>query len=459
MSVPAGSAGQIAQPVWPVAPAAPAAPTSATPAGPAAPGVLATGERDMELDAFYADERNLSVARATHPVRSFYNVHTRPGPSGYAGAREETLRLSLPNPLNDPAQATVLPQTFDQVKPSVPATKAIFDAATGYWLYAPPKLKQWYDHASNKKELTAKVAVFFGVGPEPNLFGLRQFFADTRTCVLVGVAGFESGWTNVPKAWGVGISTAIIRTLLDRAGLKDLPFQVEVLAGYSTGYRGLNLTAINKLVDLSRLRRFVYLDAFYQHDDHPQPPASHPFHKKLTLWAADTVYKASSAAEVFIVGYTHPGATPRDDKFEPKGPLKAISALRPDSTHFLDLEFKRDGLDPVADDLEKVCLARLLQAGVDDYYPLASLPMKMQALVVLLPDRGSLGVAHLTGYTYLRTWRTDPKVKAALAAFPTADALALVNRHKLLDGWTTTARIEFRHRDFVQEIGKELLLP
>jgi hypothetical protein len=35
----------------------------------------------------------------------------------------------------------------------------------------------------------------------------------------------------------------------------------------------------------------------------------------------------------------------------------------------------------------------------------------------------------------------------------------LVNRHKLLDGWSTTARIEFRHRDFVQEIGKELLLP
>lgn len=451
MSVPAGTVGQIVPPVWPVAPAPPAAPTVA--------GVVATGERDMELDAFYTDERNLSVARSDHPVRSYYNVHTKADASGYANARWETMRRRQPNPLNDPTQAKVLTQTFDQVKPSVKATKAIFDEPTKYWLYAPPKLKEWYDKASDKTQRTAKVAVFFGVGPEPNLFGLRQFFADTGVCVLVGVSGFESGWKNVPKAWGVGVSTAIIRTLLDGAGLKDLPFQVEVMAGYSTGYRGLNLTAINKLVDLSKLRRFIYLDAFYQHDDHPQPPASHPFHKKLTLWAADTVLKASPAAEVLIVGYTHPGATPRDDKNNPKGPLKEIAALKEGATTFFDLEFKRDGLDPVADDLEKVCLARLLQAGVDDYYSLASLPMKMQKLIALLPDRGSLGIAHLPGYRYFRTWRLDPQVKAALAAFPALQALALVDHFKLLDGWSTDARIEFRHRDFVQEIGKELLLP
>jgi hypothetical protein len=461
MSVPAGSVAPIAQPVWPVAPAPPQAPSTQAPStqAPSTPAALATGERDMELDAFYTDERNLSVARADHPIRSFYNVHTKADASGYANARIETLRLRLPNPVNDPAQATVLTQTFDQVKPSVNATRAIFDAPTRYWLYAPPKLKQWYDAASDKTERKARVAVFFGVGPEPNLFGLRQFFADTGVCVLVGVSGFESGWNNVPKAWGVGISTAIIRTLLDRAGLKDLAFQVEVMAGYSTGYRGLNLTAINKLVDLSKLRRFIYLDAFYWHDDHPQPAASHAFHKKLTLWAADTVFRASAAAEVFIVGYTHPGATPRDDKFNPKGPLKEITALRPGSTYFFDLEFKRDGVDPIADDLEKVCLARLLQGGVDDYFALASLPMKMQALVRLLPDRGSLGVAQLPGYRYFRTWRLDPQVKAALAAFPAVEALALVDRFKLLDGWSTNARIEFRHRDFVQEIGKELLLP
>jgi hypothetical protein len=451
VSVPTGTVGQIVPPVWPVAPVPPAAPSASTP--------LAKGQRHMELDAFYADERKLSVPRSDHPIRSYYNVHTKADASGYEHASWETMRRKQPNPLNDPALSTVLPQTFAQVKPSVKATQAIFDEPGKYWLYAPPKLKAWYDAASDKKELTARVAVFFGVGPEPNLFGLRQFFAETGVCVLVGVNGVESGWKNVPKAWGVGVSTKIIRTLLDDAGLKDLPFQVEVMAGYSTGYRGLNLTAINKLVDLSKLRRFIYLDAFYWHDDHPQPAETHPFHKKLSVWAADTVFKASAAAEVFIVGYTHPGATPRDAKNNPKGPLKEIDALRPGSTYFLDLEFKRDGVDPIADDLEKVCLARLLQGGVGDYFELTSLPMKMQKLIALLPDRGSLGIAQVPGYRYFRTWRLDPAVKLALAAFPTMSALALVDHFKLLDGWTTSARIEFRHRDFVQEIGKELLLP
>jgi hypothetical protein len=116
-------------------------------------------------------------------------------------------------------------------------------------------------------------------------------------------------------------------------------------------------------------------------------------------------------------------------------------------------------MDPIADDLEKVCLARLLQGGVGDYFAQASLPMKMQKLIQLLPDRGNLGIAHMPGFRYFRTWRLDPGVKAALAAFPAVQALALVDHYKLLDGWSTSARIEFRHRDFIQEIGKELLLP
>ena len=129
------------------------------------------------------------------------------------------------------------------------------------------------------------------------------------------------------------------------------------------------------------------------------------------------------------------------------------------TTRFLDLEFKRGGLDPVADDLEKVCLARLIQAGVDDYLTLASLPLAVQKLVGLLPARGDLGVAQRSGFQQLRDWRKETAVKPALAAFPVGAALRLVDQHKLLNDWTTTKRIEFRHRDFVQEIGKELLLP
>ena len=369
------------------------------------------------------------------------------------------MRKDFPNPLADPAVATVLPQPFSEIKPTTRGTEAIFDRPVRYWLFASPKLKERYDELTDKTDLTAKVAVFFGVGPEPNLFGLRSYFSPTVTPVLVGVPGFESGWKDVPKAWGVGITTAAIRTLLDEAGFAGLPFQVEVMAGYSTGYRGLNLTAINKLVDLTHMKRIVYFDAFYWHDDHPMPSTSHPFHKKLTVWAVDTVFKESASAEAFIVGYTHPGATPRDASNNPKGPLRELKALRQGATYFLDLEFKRDGLDPVADDLEKVCLARLLQGGIDDPLSAASLPAGADELIRLLPERGSLGVAQLPGYVYFRKWRLDPAVKKALAGFPMLQALRLVARHKLLAGWSTDARIEFRHRDFLQEIGKELLLP
>jgi hypothetical protein len=438
-------------PVPPVAPAPPAAPV------PAAPPAAGSRERDEGLDAFYLDERHPTIPRADNPRGTFFNVHTEVDAQGTA--RAKTLRKRLPNPLSDPAQATVLPQLFSGIRPTTQRTEERFNRDVTYWLCTSEKLKKRYDELTDKTELTAKVAVFFGVGPEPNLFGLRAYFSPTITPVLVGVSGFESGWPDVPKAWGVGISTAVIRRLLDDAGLTGLPFQVEVMAGYSTGYRGLNLTAINKLVDLTHLKRFVYFDAFYWHDDHPMPLSSHQFHKKLTVWAVDTVFKESASAEVFIVGYTHPGATPRDARNNPKGPLRELKTLREGATYFLDLEFKRDGLDPVADDLEKVCLARLLQGGIDDPLSLASLPAGAEDLIRLLPERGSLGVANLPGYIYFRKWRLDPTVQRALAGFRSVEALRLIARHKLLAGWSTDARIEFRHRDFVQEIGKELLLP
>jgi hypothetical protein len=413
----------------------------------------------MEFDAFYADERNTTIPRTTNPRGRFFNVHTTFDAHG--APTELTLRKPSPNPLNDPAKAAVLPQVFSEIKGAKREAATRFNGTHRYWLYASPKLRARYAELTDKSELTARVAIFFGVGPEPNLFGLRSYFSPTVTPILVGVPGIESGWKDVGKAWGVGISTGIIRELLTDAGLGELPIEIEVMAGYSTGYRGLNLTTINKLVDLTHMKRFVYLDAFYWHDDHPMPPASHQFHRKLTLWAVDTLFKQSASAEVFIVGYTSPGATPRDTRNEPKGPLRELQALRPGATTFLDLEFKRGGLEPIADDLEKVSLARLLQGAIDDPLTLSSLPADAAELIRLLPERGSLGVANFPGYVYFRKWRLTPAVERALAKFPTLQARQLVAQHRLLAGWSTAASSwgEFRHRDFVQEIGKELLLP
>jgi hypothetical protein len=176
------------------------------------------------------------------------------------------------------------------------------------------------------------------------------------------------------------------------------------------------------------------------------------------VWACDTVFTKSVAAEVWVVGVTG-GGTPRTATHEPRGPLVALRALRKDAVRLLDLEFKREGLAPVTDDLEKVALARLLQGGVDDYYPVTGLPASLQPLIGLLPTRGSLGVAGRAGYTDLRTWRQAPAVAKALAAFSVPQAMTLLFEHRLLGSWTVKNAYEMRHRTFVQEIGKELLLP
>ena len=50
------------------------------------------------------------------------------------------------------------------------------------------------------------------------------------TPVLVGVSGSRAARGRA-QGVGVGISATVIRKLLDDAGLAELPFQVEVIAG------------------------------------------------------------------------------------------------------------------------------------------------------------------------------------------------------------------------------------
>jgi len=71
---------------------------------------------------------------------------------------------------------------------------------------------------------------FFGVETEINSFGLRKFF-DNTSSVLITI---PSIFTNR----GTGITTQIIRQLLDSSRLKGIDFSVEVMASYSGAYRG-----------------------------------------------------------------------------------------------------------------------------------------------------------------------------------------------------------------------------
>jgi hypothetical protein len=450
------------QPVPPPAPPQPAPPPTPPPA-PAPPTAVtkATGPRHQQWDAFYVEERNLAVARSNHPVQSYFNTFTgfRSAPPGYAAALSLSTTRSFTNPLRDPAVAKVLPERFEDLKTKSTTARTHFDEALDYFCFVPKKLVDDYGSKPSGSKPRARVSLFFGVKPEINLFGLRSWFAPTDDSVLICIPGIEAGWPEFGVAWGIGITTDKIDELLNASGLSGIAFDVEVMAGYSTGYRGVNLTVINKLLDLSKLRRLAYLDAFYDHDDHPVAPASNPFHKMNTMWAGATVLAANATAEIVIYAYTTPGGVPRKaDGRSPKGPLDGLKNAGGSRVRFLDLDFKRDGKPAIDDKLEAVCLSRLVQAGIGDYFERSDVAPNVLDLVDVLPTRGQLGTFGRAGFTDLYTWVKASPQSAVLGAFQVADAFRLVDKHKLLGGWTTR-RFELRHRDFVQEIGKEALLP
>jgi len=452
--------------VAPPAPSPPAPPVP--PPAPAASGaapvfVAADHDRDILFDAFYLDERNTTIAKSSHPAKSFYNLFT-----GFSGAPSWSTAVAMTsskmftNPLRDPTIATVLLQDFKDLKTNSTSTKLHFEEARSYYVFAPVTLRDAYKAKAKAKpedRPKAKVALFFGVEPEINLFGLRKFFAATSECVLITIPGVESGWSGYGRAWGIGITTAMIRELLEAAGLKDIVFTVETMAGYSTGYRGMNETVINKIVDLTTIKRMVYLDAFYHHGDFPLAPRSSTYFKKNTIWAVETALGASTNAQLLIYGYTTGGTPRKDSKGTLKGPFAPPAKTFASRMRLIDLEFKQGGMPAIAAQLENICLARMIRGGIDDYFERKDVRADILALIDLLPDRGAFGTFGRTGFIDLYTWITGAPQKAALAGFPHDKAFAMVKRFGLLAGWTASGSYEFRHRDFVQEIGKECLLP
>jgi hypothetical protein len=419
----------------------------------------------MKFDSFYSDDRSAVVAKAAHPRKTFYNRfnHFTAAPPSDATIQVATGQLDLTNPLNSAAVSTVLLQKFDDLGTHDGGVRTHFDESRPYFIFVPTKVKDASAKATPDKKAAANVSLFYGVEPEINLFGLCSFFENADDAVLITVPGIElwAGYGKVP--WGIGITDAMIRALFDHVGLQNTTFRVCSIAGYSTGYRGVNLTVINKLVDLSALRRLVYFDAFYRHDDHPLAARG----SNNTRSAVDTVIAASGQTQVVIYGVTT-GGTPRQASGnEPRAPLKQMVKDHPGRIAFVDLEFPRDKKPALMDHLERICLARLVQGGIDDYFQEADVPADVLDLVKAIPARGTFGTFGRAGFTDLYAWVKSAPGKDLLARFSDSQARRLVAKFRLLNGWTDTKSpgspvlcwYEMRHREFVQEIGKEAILP
>jgi hypothetical protein len=372
-----------------------------------------------------------------------------------------TKSKTFPNPLNNSAQATTLLQT----RPA-PTTQAEFDQERLYFIFVPKQLATDFFNAPAGSKPVAKVSIFFGVKPEMSLFRLREFFANETNSVLITVPGVEGGWAGIPIPFGYGISTSIINDLMTEAGLGGISFTVEVMAGYSTGYRGVSLTCINQLVNLSSLKRLIYLDAWYHYDDHPLMPAASPYFKRNILFAVDTAMSKSASLQLVIYAFTHPGGVPRSNPAQtdqtkedpPNEPVATLMTKYPGKVNFIDFEFKFQTRPAIDDALEKVCLARLIQFGIAaSTFTAASVPAGITGLVNALPQRGSLGTLGLAGFTDIYTWVSGNT--SVINAFSISAAMSLVTTHNLLGSWTAASHYEMRHRMFVIELGKEPLLP
>ena len=371
-----------------------------------------------------------------------------------------TKRKTFPNPLNDPAQATTLLQT----KPAVTKQEE-FVMDRIYHIFIPKKLATDFFNAPAGSKPSAKISLFFGVQPEMSLFRLREFFANETNSVLITIPGVEGGWPGIPNPFGYGISTSIIDDLMTEAGLDGISYTVEVMAGYSTGYRGVSLTIINQLVNITSLKRLIYLDAWYHFDDDPLMPSSSPYFKRNVLFAIDTAMSKSASLQLIIYAFTS-GGVPRSNAAQtnqtienpPREPVVSLITKYPGKVNFIDFNFKFKTKPAIDDALEKICLARLIQFGIAAGTVTApSVSASLMGLVNALPERGSLGTLGFTGFTDLYTWVTGHT--AVINAFSTASAMNIITTHQLLDSWTDSSHFEMRHRMFVIELGKEPLVP
>ena len=113
--------------------------------------------------------------------------------------------------------------------------------------------------------------LLLGRGGEEVGYGLRFFFERAGTGVLLCLAGREG--QDQGGRWNVGITQNSIEAIFRTASLNGNP-QVQILAGYSTGY-GVVQTINNDLVPLARVKRLVLFDCIYRCDK-PALPSGDP---------------------------------------------------------------------------------------------------------------------------------------------------------------------------------------
>ena len=229
---------------------------------------LRSGAGSLLLDAYTADEvgarnaaNNLDSRFVTGPFprtglyKSKFTVVTGTVPGSILEQPQTTIAHGVANRAN-PRVTTGLrvPQT------NIPASLA---DTHDVWLYLSPSTVRYAGGLGSAPwTQPIHVSIIYAVNYEMNRHGLRSALAGSAgLSAIIQVPGIEPQG-NMPR-YGVAISDADIRSILQMALRRNAPYTVDVLAAFSTGINGLNQTLLNDLVALGSLKRIIVYDCLY----------------------------------------------------------------------------------------------------------------------------------------------------------------------------------------------------
>ncbi|GAB3931739.1 hypothetical protein [Larkinella terrae] len=338
-----------------------------------------SNDKSLEFDAYFIDEFGLinDSTNVNEPERIglHKNIFTGLIKSGTAIIEEgQSGKIELPN-MADPVSNPMLKgkSTYTRNPIEKHGLKHTFH------YYFGKEVQDYFE--TLKKNKAAKwdskqvihLSLLFAVGTELNRHGLRTFFKNTTelTGVIV-IPGIEPGFYNNKGRWGIAISDSKIKDLLNNYFQQDVPYEINIIAAYSTGINGINQAVLNDIIDLKHIKRVIFYDCL-----------SAQFESGFAEKTIKKLKKNNPKIHVIIYWTSIEGNTITPDKNH----LIVVQNLRPTVSTFENV-IKLQGLKWYR------CLicSRIIQAGIQENLLNLSSQAKdnFLELEATLPPRGSM---------------------------------------------------------------------
>lgn len=266
----------------------------------------------LDFDAYFPDEAGLvyiSPPKTGAYLNKYTRIYAKTGPrvveitqadavarkldpgdaTQFDHLQSGTIVVELPNPLDASANPTVrFPER------NIPVSARHYESV--YTAFVPPRIRAEIGEAITKglKVDPVNVVLFFGTGTELGRHGLRSFIDRSSRRMIINVPGVEPQWDFAKgNRWGIGIKDDQIASIVKQCFGKEIPYVVDRLAGFSTGYIGVAGTIRNGLIALRDVQVLALFDCNYAE---PRVKSAIAALKAATAGRVRTIAYASSVA-------------------------------------------------------------------------------------------------------------------------------------------------------------------